>query len=119
MGPAIARHCGVESRSDNSGKVMSRCCFALLLALCAALPAQAVDTFLAPAVPLGQIDVRLRPTEAVLPNVAKLVTFGVPFPRASMSAAGLVTLRVWKGGVEIPAHVEQLTPWRHRSNAGI
>jgi len=98
---------------------MSRFCFGLLLALCAALSAHAVDAFLAPAVPLGQIDVRLRPTEVVAPNVPTLVTFGVPFPRASISAAGLVTLRVWKGGVEIPAHVEQLTPWRHRSNVGI
>ena len=75
--------------------------------------------FFAPAVAQGQIDVRLRPTEGVPAGTPTLVTFGVPLPRGSISAAGLVTVRVWHAGVEIPAHVEQLTPWRHRSNAAI
>lgn len=91
----------------------------LLLALCAAAPAWAVDSFFASAVTQGQIDVQLRPTEVVAANVPTLVTFGVPFPRGSIDAAGLVTLRVWHGATEIPAHVEQLTPWRHRSNVAL
>jgi len=75
--------------------------------------------FVSPAVTQGQIDVRLRPTEAVPANTPKLVTFGLPFPRGSINVAGLATVTVKHNGVEIPAHVEQLTPWRHRSNAAI
>ncbi|MBN8480933.1 MAG: hypothetical protein J0L88_05005 [Xanthomonadales bacterium] len=79
----------------------------------------AVEPFLAPAVPSGTLSVQLVPTEAVTPGSARLVTFGVPFPRGSITSAGLATLRVMKGGVEIPAHVAELTPWRHRANAAL
>jgi len=75
--------------------------------------------FLSPSVTQGQIDVRLKPTESVPTNTPTLVTFGVPFPRGSINVAGLTTVTVKHNGAEIPAHVEQLTPWRHRSNAVI
>lgn len=93
----------------------------ILVALCfvAGLAHAAVEPFFSPAVPVGSLAVRLHPTEAVAPGNATLVTFGVPFPRGSLTAAQLSTLRVLKDGVEIPAHVEQLTPWRHRTNAAI
>ena len=42
----------------------------------------AVEPFLAPAVPSGTLAVQLVPTEAVTPGSTRLVTFGVPFPRA-------------------------------------
>ena len=82
-------------------------------------PAVAVEPFMAPAVPAGSIEVRLVPTEVVTPGSNRLVTFGVPFPRGSVSAAGLANLRVLKGGSEIPAFVNQMTPWRHRLDAGL
>jgi len=75
--------------------------------------------FVSPAVTQGQIDVRLQPTESVPTSAPTLVTFGVPFPRGSIDTAGLATVTVKHNGTEIPAHVEQLTPWRHRSNAAI
>jgi hypothetical protein len=66
----------------------------------------------------GVVDVRLHPVEGVPAGVAQLVTFGVPLPRGSITVAGLSTLRVLDArGVEIPAFVEQLTPWRHATNA--
>jgi len=86
---------------------------ALLLLACSA-PAFAVDPYLAPAVGQGNLEVRLEPTEVVAPGVQQLVTFGVPFPRGSITDAGLASVRVLKGGAEIPAHVSQMTPWRHR-----
>ena len=68
----------------------------------------------------GIVDVRLHPVEGVPAGVAQLVTFGVPFPRGSITVAGLSTLRVLDTrGVEIPAFVEQLTPWRHAGNAAL
>lgn len=79
----------------------------------------AVEPFLAPAVPAGSIEVDLHATEVVVANTPTVASFGVPFPRGSITAAGLSTLRVLDGGVEIPAYVLQLTPWRHRSDAGI
>jgi hypothetical protein len=88
---------------------------ALLVAPCAA----AIEPFFAPAVPSGSIEVRLHPTENVPLGVPVLVTFGVPFPRGSLAPAALNTVRVLDGGVEVPAHVEPLTPWRHRSNAAL
>jgi hypothetical protein len=81
--------------------------------------ASAIEPFHAPAVPQGEIEVRLHPTEAVATGAPKLVTFAVPFPRGSLTAAALATVRVLRNDVEIPAHVEALTPWRHRSNASI
>src|SRR5690606_8359680 len=86
----------------------------LLLMLAGSAPALAVDPFLAPAVSQGTLEVRLVPTEAVAPGTQHLVTFGVPFPRGSITEAGLASVRVLKDGAEIPAHVSQMTPWRHR-----
>ncbi len=84
------------------------------LALVVAPPSAALDPFVAPAVPAGNISVRLHPTEVVVPGTPTLVTFGIPFPRGSITTAGLASLRVTRDGVEIPAYVEALTPWRHR-----
>lgn len=79
----------------------------------------AIETFFAPAVPIGSIEVRLHPTETVATGSPVLVTFGMPFPRGSITVAGLSTLRVMRGNTELPIFVEALTPWRHRSNAAI
>ncbi len=72
--------------------------------------------FEAPAQVSGQVTVKLYPTEAVAPGTTKLVTFGMPFPRGSVSSTDLSKIRVLKGGSEIAAHVEMLTPWRHLSD---
>lgn len=93
--------------------------FLALLLLAGSAPAMAVEPFIAPAVGQGNLDVRLVPTEAVDAGAEQLVTFGVPFPRGSITSAGLANVRVLKGGVEIPAHVSQMTPWRHRLNPAL
>ncbi len=90
----------------------------LIIVLAAPLAAQ-VPSFHAPAQPSGSITVTLCPMENVTPGSARLVTFGVPFPRGSITAAGLGTLRVLVGGNEVPAYVEQQTPWRHLTNASL
>lgn len=88
------------------------------LALAMPAPAQSVLPFHAPPVTAGSIAVRLHPTEAVPIGSPRLVSFGLPLPRGSLSEAGLATVRVTDaGGAEIAAHVSQLTPWRHRSDA--
>jgi hypothetical protein len=92
---------------------------ALLIALVVASVNAAPGPFIAPAQMSGSIDVVLAPTEVVTPGTERLVTFGMPFPRGSITAAGLSTVRVLRNGVEIPAHVTEMTPWRHRSNASI
>jgi len=51
--------------------------------------------------------------------VETLVTFGVPFTRGSLTAAQLSTVRVLDGNTEVPAFVEQRTPWRHATNASL
>lgn len=79
----------------------------------------AVAPFLAAAAPSGSIDVKLCPTEAVTANSPHLVTFGLPLPRGSLTAAQLGTVRLVKDGVEQALFVDQLTPWRHRSNAAL
>lgn len=79
----------------------------------------AIEPFFAPPVAAGQIEVRLHPTDAVLAGATQRLTFGMPFPRGSITEAGLASVRVLHDGVEIPAHVSALTPWRHRSNAAI
>lgn len=85
-----------------------------------ARPATAAPTpFFAPAMAAGSLEVQLHPTAAVNPGTPKLVTFGVPLPRGSLSAAQLNTVRVLKGGTEIPAHVDQMTPWRHATNPAL
>lgn len=60
----------------------------------------------------GHIVATLVPAQGVFPSGPELVTFGLPFPRGSLTPAGLSTVRVLRGGVEIPAHVEMLTPYR-------
>lgn len=97
---------------------MNRLFHALLL-LAIASPLHAVEPFFAPAVPQGDVEVRLHPTEGVATATPTLVTFGLPFPRGSIAEAELVSVRVLRSGVEIPAHVSQLTPWRHRSDASV
>jgi hypothetical protein len=76
-----------------------------------------VPSFHAPATPTGSITVKLCPMENVTTGSTRLVTFGVPFPRGSITAGGLSTVRVLHQGSEIPAYVAQLTPWRHLTNA--
>ncbi|MEO8672209.1 MAG: hypothetical protein ABI411_12905 [Tahibacter sp.] len=79
----------------------------------------AATPFMAAAVPVGSVDVQLCPTEVVTVGVPRLVTFGLPLPRGSLSVAQLSTLRALKAGVEQAAYVDQLTPWRHRSNPAL
>lgn len=79
----------------------------------------AVEAFHAPAEGAGSIAVRLYPTENVTTGAATLVTFGVPFTRGSLTVAQLSTVRVLEGNNEISAFVEQLTPWRHATNAAL
>lgn len=94
-------------------------CLYLLLLIAAAVPARAVEPMLAAAVPQGSINVELVATEGVSPGVPVVASFGVPFPRGSITPAGLTTLRVSDGNGEIPAYVEALTPWRHRRNGAL
>ena len=62
---------------------------------------------------IGAVDVRLHPIEGIAAGASQLVTFGIPFPRGSITVADLSKLRVFNSkGIEIPAYVEQLTPWR-------
>lgn len=89
------------------------------LLCCLATPLAAIEPFFAPAVPAGSVEVRLHPTEGVAIGVPTFVTFGLPFPRGSIDVAGLASVRVLRNGTEIPAHVSEITPWRHRSNAAI
>lgn len=66
----------------------------------------------------GTTTVRLHPIEGVPVGQPQLVTFGLPFPRDSVTVAGLSRVRVLDArGTEIPAWVESLTPWRHLSDA--
>jgi hypothetical protein len=99
--------------------VMSQRLLRIFLLLTVSLPASAIEPFFAPPVPQGEIEVRLHPTEDVDTGVPTLVTFGVPFPRGSITQAGLSSVRVLRNGVEIPAHVSEMTPWRHRSDVAI
>ncbi|WP_254508368.1 Calx-beta domain-containing protein [Anatilimnocola floriformis] len=68
--------------------------------------------YFAPPEPTGSVNVQLTPLANVAAGTQEIVTFGVPFTRGSISAAQLSNVRVLKNGVEIPAYVEQLTPWR-------
>jgi hypothetical protein len=69
-------------------------------------------SFLAPAQVAGTVAVQLDPLANVTPGVQQIVTFGVPFTRGSVTDAQLAQVRVLKNGVEIPAFVQDLTPWR-------
>ncbi len=88
-------------------------------ALASLAAAQTLLPFHAPARPTGSVEVRLHPMENVVPGTPTLVTFGIPFPRGSITEAGLSSIRVLQGTAEIPAHVGLLTPWRHLSNPAI
>ena len=88
----------------------------LLFFVLAATASAQVPSFHAPAQPAGSITVKLHPMENVTTGSTRLVTFGLPFPRGSITAAGLGTVRVLHQGNEIPAYVAQLTPWRHLTN---
>jgi Bacterial Ig domain/Putative binding domain, N-terminal len=81
--------------------------------------AHAVDPFQAPVQTSGTVAVKLYPTEGVATGVARRVTFGVPFTRGSLTTANVAKVRVLKGGVEIPAYVHAIAPWRHVSNPAI
>lgn len=69
-------------------------------------------SFFAPTEPAGTVNVKLVPLGNVAAGTQEMVTFGVPFTRGSVTQTQLSQLRVLKNGVEIPAFVEQLTPWR-------
>jgi len=76
--------------------------------------AMAVEPLLAPPTTQGSIEVTLVATEGVSAGVPVVASFGVPFPRGSITSAGLATLRVSDGNGEVAAYVDALTPWRHR-----
>ena len=75
--------------------------------------------FFAPAEPAGSVNVQLVPLANVAAGTQEIVTFGVPFTRGSVSQSQLAQVRVLKNGVEIPAFVEQLTPWRSIDNPSV
>jgi len=102
------------------GSRFGKSCFWLLLSMIAPAPAvHAVTPYWADAVPVGSIDIELHASPGVPANTPVVASFGVPLPRGSITAAGLSTLIVRLDGAEIPAYVESLTPWRHRSDAMI
>lgn len=91
-----------------------------LQVLAAALGPRVVKPLMPAAELHGVIEVRLHPIEGVAAGSEQLITFGVPFPRGSITQAGLSKLRVLDSrNQEIPAFVEQLTPWRHINNAAL
>ena len=75
--------------------------------------------FFAPTEPSGSVNVQLVPLANVTAGTQEIVTFGVPFTRGSLTQTQLSHVRVLKNGVEIPAFVEQLTPWRSIDDAAI
>ena len=77
------------------------------------------STFFAPPQLSGSFAVKLYATEGIAAGQTRLVTFGVPFARSSLTAAELGTVKVLRNGIEIPAFVEILTPWRHLANAAV
>ena len=92
----------------------------LILAVLHGAHAEAqVSGFFAPAEATGSVVVRLYPMENVTTSGPRLVTFGLPLPRGSVTPAGLDTVRVLKAGIEIPAYVGVLTPWRHITNPSL
>jgi hypothetical protein len=93
-------------------------CVLAMLAIWSPDADAAASPFFTPARPSGSVVVKLHPTQVVPPGAATLVTFGVPMPRGSIAQARLNTVRVLKGGSEIPAYVDQMTPWRHATNSG-
>jgi hypothetical protein len=91
-----------------------------LQVLAAALGPRVIKPLMPAAELHGIVEVRLHPVEGVAAGSEQLITFGVPFPRGSITQAGLSKVRVLDSrGQEIPAYVEQLTPWRHINNAAL
>lgn len=76
-------------------------------------------SYFSPSEPAGNVNVQLLPLANVAAGVEEIVTFGVPFTRGSVTPSQLAQVRVLKDGQEIPAFVEQLTPWRSIDNASI
>lgn len=76
----------------------------------------AVAPFFASSQTSGSVSVRLYPTEGAHAGSPVLVTFGFPFPQASVTPSALNMVRILSDGNEIPASVELLTPWRHATN---
>jgi hypothetical protein len=76
-------------------------------------------SFLAPVEPSGSVNIQLVPLANVTAGAEEIVTFGMPFTRGSVSQSQLSQVRVLKNGAEIPAFVEQLTPWRSIDDPGI
>ena len=101
------------------GRVWTLAVVLVALPLVVTPSAQAAPPFFAPVETSGSLQVKLYPTEGIGAGTQKLVTFGVPFPRGSVTVADLSKVRVLKGGVEIPAYVGQATPWRHATNASL
>lgn len=83
--------------------------------------AQTVSPFFAPPSSTGIIAVKLYPMENVNAGVPTLVTFGIPFTRGSVIPNDVSKIRVLTGSLttspEIPAYVQQVSPWRHTTNA--
>ncbi len=69
-----------------------------------------VEPFHAPPLRSGSIEVRLHPTEGI--TGSRLVTFGVPFPRDSVTPHEVSRVRVLRQGREVPARVETVALWR-------
>ena len=90
----------------------------LALAMQGAVAAPVPPSFFAAPVSAGSVEVTLHSTEIVAPGVPTLVTFGLPFPRGSITTAQLGSVRATRNGAEIPIHVEEMTPWRHRADPG-
>jgi len=81
---------------------------------------EALESFFAPKQVKGSVPVRLYPMENVRPGNAVTVTFGMPFPRGSITESGLSAVRLLDSrGAEIPAYVDQLTPWRSIGGSGM
>ncbi|MBI2380438.1 MAG: Ig-like domain-containing protein [Gammaproteobacteria bacterium] len=95
--------------------------YPVLLLVLSLLPLSAAHAapppFHAPAQSLGSLEVRLHPTEVVTTDAPRLVSFGLPLPLGSLRPDQLGTVRVLANGQELPAHVQQLTPWRHALDA--
>lgn len=91
---------------------------AVLLAWSCPAVARAALPFFAPPQPTGALQVKLYPMENVAAGVQTLVTFGLPLTRGSLAPADLTRVRVLRGGVEVPAHVSLLVPWRHATSPG-
>ncbi len=107
------------SHVDRRARSLTIVLFLAAVALTAVTPAQAGGPLFSPPESSGSIQVKLYPTEGIGAGTQKLVTFGVPFPRGSVTVADLSKVRVLKGGVEIPAYVGQATPWRHTTNPSL